>query len=57
MDIITIKESSSGKKQQIAIDLNPEEKHQKEKKGFKKRIKSFLRRFDPRPDFTFKEGE
>ena len=41
----------------IAIDLNPEEKHQKEKKGFKKRIKSFLRRFDPRPDFTFKEGE
>ena len=30
---------------------------QKEKKGFKKRIKSFLRRFDPRPDFTFKEGE
>ena len=57
MDIITIKESSSGKKQQLAIDLNPEEKHQEKKKGFKERLKSFLRRFDPRPDFTFREGE
>ena len=42
MDIITIKESSSGKKQQLATDLNPEEKHQEKKKGFKERIKSFL---------------
>jgi hypothetical protein len=56
VDIIAIKKFPSGKKQQVVIDLHLDKK-KKVKKGRWLRIKQFLKKLDPRPDFNFREGE